>query len=504
MKPTEHAIDKFVIVGGGTAGWLAATILGNVFKNTNVVIELVESEDINVIGVGEATIPPLMDTLASVGIDLVDFVKATQATFKLGIEFENWHNINERYFHPFGDIGQRIDGHEFYQCWLKLKAHGDNTPLMAYSPESVLAAQNKFFEPHKAVNSPLAGTRYALHLDAVLAGRYLREFAKNIGVKHTVGHVEVVSQTDDGNIKSLTLSDGTQIQGDFFIDCSGFNGILIDKTLATPYQDWSEYLPCNRAVAVQTTSTTNTKPYTIARAQTAGWSWHIPLQNRVGNGYVYSDKYISDEQAIDTLLATIDGEPLTEPRIIPFVTGVREQIWHKNCLSLGLAQGFLEPLESTAIHLVAKSLALFIRMFPTKHDNSVIRNEFNRRMILDYEEIRDFLVLHYCESKRDDSPFWRDWQSRPVPDSLAYKTEFFRQGGGLIPEAEALFQSTSWYAVFDGMGVVPNAYNPTLDALDINKLTASLSSGRAALENAANGQLSHDAFIAQYCQAPMM
>lgn len=502
MRPTEQPIEKFVIVGGGTSGWLAATILGNVFKDSAVAIELVESEDINVIGVGEATIPPLLDTLQSVGIDLVDFVKATQATFKLGIEFENWHTLGHSYFHPFGDIGRRIDGHEFYQCWLKLKAHGDTTPLMAYSPEAVLATTNHFFEPHKSVNTPLAGTRYALHLDAVLAGRYLREHAKKLGVQHTIGHVEAVSQNENGEIASLTLLNGEVIHGDFFIDCSGFNGILIDKTLNTPYQDWSQFLPCNRAVAVQTTKCTDTKPYTVSRAQTAGWSWHIPLQNRIGNGYVFCDKYISDDEAINTLLQNIEGEPLTEPRVIPFVTGVRDKIWHKNCLSLGLAQGFLEPLESTAIHLVAKSLALFVRMFPTRQNSSVLQNEFNRRMLLDYEEIRDFLVLHYKETARNDSAFWRDWQQRDVPASLAYKARFFKHAGGLIPEAEALFQSTSWYAVFDGMGVQPATYNPTLDALDVERLKASLNAGRTLLQKTASEQLSHDQFIATYCQAP--
>lgn len=501
MQLTQNPIEKFVVVGGGTAGWLAAATLGNIFKDSNTQVELIESDEVNIIGVGEATIPPLIDTLESLGIDLVEFIKATQASFKWGIQFENWYQESHSYFHPFGEVGQKIDGHEFYQCWLKQKAEGDNTPLMAYSPEAVLSEKNRFFVPHQAMNTPLAGARFALHLDAVLAGQYLRKFSENIGVKRTVGHVESISKTIDGHISSVTLKSGETISGDFFIDCTGFKGLLIGNALNTEYQDWSEHLPCNRAVAVQTKLTGDTKPYTVSRGQKAGWSWHIPLQHRTGNGYVYCDKYITDEEAIQTLLDNVDGEPLTEPRVIPFVTGVRDKVWNKNCLSLGLAQGFLEPLESTAIHLVSKSLALFVRMFPTKKPNAVLQNEFNRRIIGDYQEIRDFLVLHYCTTKRDDSAFWRDWQQKQIPASLSERIAFFKQSGSLIPGIEELFQPTSWYAVFDGMGVIPNGYNPTLDALNSETLAKSLMAGRNALEKCAEAQPNHDEFLQQYCPA---
>ncbi|WP_440053148.1 tryptophan halogenase family protein [Pseudoalteromonas sp. T1lg65] len=501
MESSAEPIKKFVIVGGGTAGWLAAATLGNIFRHSDVQIELVESEEIGIIGVGEATIPPLVDTLESLGIDLVEFIQATQATFKWGIRFENWRQNEHSYFHPFGELGQKIDGHEFYQCWLKLKSHGDSTPLMAYSPESLLSEKMKFFLPHQAMNTPLAGARFALHLDATLTGKYLRDYAQQAGVKRTLGHVESISKHLNGNIASLTLQSGEKVSADFYIDCTGFKGLLIGNALNSNYQDWSESLPCNRAVTVQTTidQTDDIPPYTISRAQDAGWSWHIPLQHRMGNGYVFCDKYISDEQAITTLLKNVTGTVINEPKIIPFTTGIREKIWHKNCLSLGLAQGFLEPLESTAIHLVSKSLALFIRMFPAKTENSVLENEFNRRVRMDYEEIRDFLVLHYCISERQDTPFWQDWQHRKIPASLTQRLDFFSQQGGLIPEVEALFQSTSWYAVLDGMGIEPKRYNMTLDALDVDKLRASLAAGKLALTHSVETQPDHRSFLQKYC-----
>lgn len=499
---TPESIKKFVIVGGGTAGWIAAATLGNIFRHSEVEIELVESDDIGVIGVGEATIPPLLTILESLGIDLADFIKHTQASFKLGIQFDDWHTIGEGYFHPFGTLGRSIDGHDFFQCWLKSKAEGDNTPLMAHSPEAVLAQQGRFFLPFEAQGTPLASTTFALHLDAVLAGKYLRKFAEKSGVKRTEGLVESVSKSDKGFIKSVTLQSGVEIGGDFFIDCSGFKGLLIEEALETGYEDWSEFLPCNRAVTVQTENMGDTTPYTIATARAAGWTWRIPLQHRTGNGYVFCDKYCSDEEAIETLLSSIEGEPLTEPRVIPFTTGVRHKAWNQNCLALGLAQGFLEPLESTAIHLVSKSLALFVRLFPTAECDTQLSDEFNRRVRQDYEEIRDFLVLHYCTTQRDDTPFWRWCQQMELPVKLKAKLDLFKVHGGLIPGTEELFQPTSWYAVFDGMGVEPIGYNPTLDAIDYHKLKQSLHSGKTAIQTCAATQPSHDEFLRTYCPAP--
>lgn len=504
MKLTSQPINKFVIVGGGTAGWLAAATLGNIFKNCPVEVELVESDEIGIIGVGEATIPPLLDTLAGLGIDQVDFIKNTQASFKLGIEFEDWHTKGQSYFHPFGTLGASIDGHEFFQCWLKTQTHGDNTPLMAHSPETQLANNNKFFLPFEAMNTPLAHTKYALHLDATLVGKYLKNFATNIGVKQTIGHVKDITLDNTGNIQHIVLSDERVISGDFFIDCTGFKGLLIEEALSAGYDDWSHYLPCNRAVAVQTENVGETTPYTNAKAQDGGWTWRIPLQHRTGNGYVFCSKYVTDEQAIETLLNHVQGEVLTEPRVIPFTTGIRRKSWHKNCLALGLAQGFLEPLESTAIHLVSKTLALFVRMFPDRQCSATLRDEFNLRVRADYEEIRDFLVLHYCTTEREDTPFWRWCKNMDIPETLARKVAFYRASGSLIPGVEELFQPTSWYAVLTGMQVMPEYYNSTTDALDYQRLQASLDSGHQAISHHVQKQPSHNEFLAKFCPAPKL
>jgi len=502
MKTNKNSIEKMVILGGGTAGWIAAATIGNVFKNSNLEIEVVESDDIGVVGVGEATIPPLIRILEDLGIDLIDFIKETQASFKLGIKFDNWKDISESYFHPFGSVGRNINGYDFYQCWLKCQAEGNNTPLMAHSPENILAEQGKFFLPHHAQNTPLERAYYALHLDSSLAGKYLRKFAEKIGVKRTEGMVEQVKQDDNGNIASLTLKDGQEISADFFIDCSGFKGLLIEETLHAGYESWAHYLPCNKAVTVQTKNVGAIKPYTTSTAHEAGWQWEIPLQHRTGNGYVYCDKYITDEQAERTLLANINGEVLTAPRVIPFTTGMRNKSWVKNCLSLGLAQGFVEPLESTAIHLVSKTIAFFIRMFPTKACEQVLIDEFNQAVKTDYEEIRDFLVLHYCKTSRTDSEFWRWCQSMEIPKTLQRKLDYFKTSGGLLIKDEELFQPTSWYAVLEGLGVKPDNYNPTLDTWNAEKLSDILDKGKQGLIDISKQQPSHDDFINEFCKAP--
>ncbi len=502
MNKTDNALKKIVIVGGGTAGWLAAATIGNIFKNSPLEIELVESEDIGIIGVGEATVPPIINILSSLGIDLAEFIKATQGSFKLGIQFDNWHQQGSSFFHPFGSLGKAINDYDFFQCWLKCRAEGDNTPLMAHSPEAVLAQQGKFFLPFQAQNTPLSRVLYALHFDAGLAGKFLRQFAETIGVVRTEGIVEQVNQTADGTIANVVLKNGKQISGDFFIDCTGFRGLLIEQTLAAGYDDWSHYLPCNKAVAVQTENTGATLPYTISSAKEAGWQWRIPLQHRTGNGYVYCDKYISDQQAIQSLLDSVEGRLLTEPRVIPFTTGMRKQAWVKNCLSLGLAQGFIEPLESTAIHLVSKSIAYFIQMFPNSQHQPALVAEYNRRIRADYEEIRDFLVLHYCTTKRDDSEFWRWCKTMEIPASLQYKMDFFKASGKAIVSHEQLFQSSSWYAIYQGMGIEPDCYNPTLDLWDTQKLQTILAQGKQGLMDIAQQQPSHDEFLVKYCRAP--
>ena len=501
MNTTDAPIEKIVILGGGTAGWLAAATIGNIFKDTSMKIEVVESDDIGIVGVGEATIPPLINILESLGIDLVDFIKETQASFKLGIKFEDWGTVGESYFHPFGTLGQSIDGFDFYQCWLKCKAENDNTPLMAHSPESVLAEQGKFFYPHKAKNTPLSRAYYALHLDSSLAGKYLRKFSENIGVKRTEGLVEEVTLHDNGNINNLILQNGKRIAADFFIDCSGFHGKLIEKALNTGYESWAHYLPCNKAVTVQTKNVGATPPFTTSTAKEAGWMWNIPLQHRTGNGYVYCDKYISDDQAKETLLTCVKGEVLTEPRVISFTTGMRKKSWVKNCLSLGLAQGFIEPLESTAIHLVSKSIAHFIQLFPDKSCNPALVDQFNQNVRDDYEEIRDFLVLHYCKTSRTDSEFWLWCKNMELPETLEQKLKLFKASGALNIKDEELFRPTSWYSVLEGLGVQPDNYNPTLNVWNTDKLKSILDQGQKGLTAIAKIQPSHDNFINEFCKA---
>jgi tryptophan halogenase len=501
MKTTQNPIKKFVIVGGGTTGWVAAATIGNIFKGSDVRVELVESAEVGVIGVGEATIPPLLQTLEDLGIDQVDFIRKTQASFKWGIKFEDWHTVGKSYFHPFGSLGKNIDGHDFFQCWLKSKAEGDKTPLMAHSPESVLSEHNRFYLPFEAQNTALASANYALHLDSVLVGRYMRDFSENIGVIRTEGHVENITLKEDGSIGYLTLKDGRQVDGEFFIDCTGFKSLLMGETLGIDFESWSDYLPCNRSVTVQTKNVGEITPYTTSKARSAGWTWKIPLQHRTGNGYVFCDKYCSDEEAIDTLLNSIEGEIIGETTVIPFVTGMRKKSWHKNCLSLGLAQGFIEPLESTAIHLVSRTLTFFIRTFPDNHCNENLISEFNKRVRSEYEEIRDFLILHYCTTDRSDSEFWRWCQNMEIPKTLQAKMNHFKVAGNLIPGVEELFQPTSWYAVYVGMGVIPQRYNPTIDALDYSKLAMSMNKGKQAIEDAVMKQPSHNEFIEKFCRA---
>ncbi|MFC6977917.1 tryptophan halogenase family protein [Microbulbifer taiwanensis] len=356
IGPDLRNPKRIVIVGGGSTGWIAAAVLANQFRPEVCNITLVESEEIGTIGVGESTIPPFVGLLRGLGIDEADFIRETQASFKLGIRFGDWLQKGQSYFHPFGVIGNRLGTHEFYQAWLWAQLCGESSQLQDHAPCSVMAQQGKFFLPQKAQKTPIGGASYALHLDAKLAGHYLRRYAETRGVQRVEGRVEEVYSAENGVIEKLRLADGREIDGDFFIDCSGFRALLIEKHLDVGFEDWKDSLPCDRAVAVQTSNTGATTPYTQAIAEDAGWRWRIPLQHRTGNGYVYDSRFVSDDQARARLLAAVDGEPLTEPALIPFRTGVRRELWKSNCLSLGLAAGFIEPLESTAIHLVTRGL----------------------------------------------------------------------------------------------------------------------------------------------------
>jgi len=499
MQLTTNPIQSLCIVGGGTAGWMAAALLSNIYQGTHIKITLVESPDIATIGVGEATVPSFMAFLASAKINPKEFIEASAGTFKLGIRFDNWYQQQHSFFHPFGKIGRSLDGHDFYQLWLKTLAHGDATRLMDHSPAAIMAEQQRFALESQLQNTPLANYGYALHLDAVLAARYLRKIAQLNGVTRIESTVNEVVLDPRAFIESITLSDGQTITADFFIDCTGFKGLLIEETFKLGYEDWSHYLPCNRAVAVQTENTGAPAPFTVATARAAGWTWRIPLQHRTGNGYVFASQYCSDDEATQTLLNAVDGKLVNEPRIIPFVTGKRKKIWHKNCLALGLASGFLEPLESTAIHLVYKGLVNFIRQFPDKDFDPLLEQQFNARMDKDYVEVRDFIILHYCTTQRDDTEFWRRCKTMDVPESLREKINIFRQRGQLTYSEEDLFAASSWHSILDGMNIRPQKYHPLIDVLDGAKLAQSLTQGKNAIRDLVMQLPTHGEFINKHC-----
>ncbi|RAK50834.1 tryptophan halogenase family protein [Phenylobacterium deserti] len=496
-------LQKIVIVGGGTAGWVTAAMLGHHLQGRMAQIELVESDDIGTIGVGESTIPPFITLLRNLGIDEQHFIQATQASFKLGISFRDWLRKGESYFHPFGSIGGAIDIHEFFQCWLKAKLT-ENHPsnLQDFAPASVMAEKGRFMLPFKAQRTLIGGANYALHVDARLVAQYLRRFAEAKGVKRTEGIVtEVKTRPSDGFVEKLVLKTGEEVTGDLFIDCSGFRALLIEKTLGVGYHDWSDVLLCDRAVAVQTENRGATTPFTVAEAQDSGWRWRIPLQHRTGNGYVFSSKFISDEEATEVLLSKVDGELLTKPMVIPFKTGVRHRIWDKNVVSVGLASGFIEPLESTAIHLVYRAIDMLFRYMPDQDCAPALAAEYNRRMTADYEEIRDFIVLHYCVTEREDTPFWRAAKAITPPASLTERIELYRESGLMREGLDELFRNPSWQSVLDGMGVTPKRYDQLVDRMPFEVIRRTLDEAGPRLAAFVDTLPTHDEFLREHCPA---
>lgn len=494
-------IEKVVIVGGGTAGWMAAASLSQFLDTEKCDITLIESEDIGTVGVGEATLPHLRFFNKRLGIDERDFMRRTNATYKMGIEFVNWGQKGDAYIHPFGDYGDILPGAAFHHHWLKARSEGNTHKLCDYSLPVIAAKANKFEFPSNDQNSILSTFSYAYHIDASLYATYLRQYSQNKGVKRIEGKVASVQQDHKtGFIQAVTMDDGQQIKGELFIDCSGFRGLLIEQTLKTGYQDWSQWLPCDSAVAVGCKSAGELKPYSRATAQDAGWQWRIPLQHRTGNGYVFCSQYLSADDAKNTLLNQLDGDPVSDPIQLRFKTGKRNKVWNKNCLAVGLSSGFLEPLESTSIYLIQDALTHLIELFPSKDFAEAPINEFNRVMDREYERIRDFLILHYHATARDDTPFWNYVRTMPIPDSLQSKMDLFRQQGHIVKYRDGVFLEPSWLAVYVGQGLLPSYYHPATSLLPKFELDKQLASIRESVQKASEAMTSHSMTLERYLQ----
>lgn len=488
-------IQSFVILGGGTAGWMSAALLGRILKGSGATVTLIESPDISTVGVGEATVPSFVDFLQILDIPLADFMRETNATFKLGIKFSGWQSQDHSYWHPFGNIGAKIDAQPFFQQWLRCAHNGEAGAYTDYGPSAAMAREDKFYIPDPKRPNNLSHMGYALHFDAGLAAEYLKRYAARYDVRHLASTVEHVSHTPEGDISELILKDHPPVSGEFFLDCSGQRALLIEKALKVQYVSWEEFLPVNAAAVVQSEPGETLPPYTEAIAHGAGWRWRIPLQSRTGNGYVFCDRYCSDDKARQALLDALAEPALTEPRIIRFATGKRQKMWHKNCLAVGLSGGFLEPLESTGLYLIMRAILNFVELMPNRAESGATRREYNRLMDIQYENIRDFIVMHYSTSTREDTPFWRDWQARAIPDSLKTKLALYRNQGRLVHNDLDLFAEHSWYAVLTGMGMLPEDYDRRVDASDYATVRTMLANVDRSLKHSTAQLLSHRQYL---------
>lgn len=501
----EARLRSIVIVGGGTAGWMAAAALARTLEFP-ISLTLIESEDIGTVGVGEATVPHLRMFNDTLRIDEAEFVRAVSGTFKLGIQFVDWARIGDRYIHGFGTIGHEYRGLPFHQYWTRLRQLGKAHDLGDYSLNTAAAPAGRFMAGATDVprNSPLAQVAYAYHFDAGLYAQHLRRYAEARGVSRVEGQVvDVKLRGEDGFIESLTLKSGASVSGDLFIDCSGFRGLLIESALATGYEDWTHWLPCDRAVAVPCEKVSPATPYTRSTAREAGWQWRIPLQHRTGNGYVYSSAHVGDEQAARTLLANLDGRALAEPRVLKFTTGRRRKMWNRNCVALGLASGFLEPLESTSIYLVQSGIARLIHMLPDRHMSPVLQATYNDEAAFEMERIRDFLILHYCATERRDSEFWRYCGGMSIPEGLRARIDLFRESGRFYRDSDEMFALTSWVQVMVGQRILPAGYHPLVDAVSDEELTRFGESVRQVVAGCVAAMPLHEQFIDRYCKAPI-
>lgn len=499
----NRKINRIVIVGGGTSGWMtAAALIALLPKGKNGYdITLIESDEIGTVGVGEATVPPLRNFNVMLGIDESLFMKETGATFKLGIEFHNWKSKGQHYFHPFGEYGRRIDNVPFHQYWKRASQEGYIADLSEFSLCEVMAKSKKFSPGSPDPKSVLSTTSYAYHMDAGLYAKLLRDFSEKKGITRIEGKImNVKLRESDGYIDSVQLESSEIISGDLFIDCSGFRGLLIEEALKTGYEDWSHYLPCDSALAVPSESVGETRPYTMSTAHAAGWQWRIPLQHRTGNGHVYCSKFMSQDEASSILLANLEGKPLGDPRPLKFKTGRRKKLWNKNCVAIGLAAGFMEPLESTSIHLVQESIAQLINLLPDQEINQAEIDQFNAMGAKEYDVIRDLLIMHYHLNQRDED-FWTKCRTMEIPASLRHRIDLFKNRGRIFTAGENLFKLDSWLSVMHGQGLSSKGYDPLTECQSKAKVAKYLQGLHSSFIKATNEMPTHDRYITRHCKS---
>ena len=502
MRP-QH-IQRIVIAGGGTAGWMAAAALAKLLGR-RWDITLVESEEIGTVGVGEATIPLINIFNQALELDENEFMRQTAATFKLGIEFVNWGRLGDRYIHGFGPLGPDIGLTKFHHYWLSQFPEGRPEDLEPYSVNIAAARAGRFMRARTDMGrSPMAEIAHAYHFDAGLYAAFLRRYAEKLGVRRIEGKIAAATQrAADGFVDAVVMDDGTRVEGDLFIDCSGFRGLLIEQTLHAGYEDWSHWLPVNRAWAVPCENHHPLTPFTRATAHGAGWQWRIPLQHRMGNGHVFCNAYVGEQQAADLLVSHLDAPRLAEPRMLRFVTGKRRRLWEKNVVAVGLSSGFLEPLESTSIHLIQNTIARLTTFFPFDRFDAADIAEFNRQSDFEFERIRDFIILHYKATERTDTDFWNYVRTMPIPDTLAQKIELWRSNGRVFRENQELFSEISWVEVFLGQRIVPAGYHPLVDTLEPAKVREFLAGVKATIARCVQAMPTHEQYIAEQCRSAL-
>ena len=500
MKTNKKAIKDIIIVGGGTSGWMTAATLSQQFKDSSTNITLIESSAMGTIGVGEATIPTLRRFYSKLGFTDIEVLRATNATCKLGIEFKGWSGDNSSFIHPFGLYGQEVNHVHFHHYFNKLAQSGDTTPFADYSLGVNLAKNNKFLQPPEKPKNQLEIFDWALHFDAGLFGNLMRDYSINNGVKLIDSKIiDVFLSQEDGSIESLHLENGQALTADLFIDCSGFSGLLIEKSLKTGYEDWSNFLVCDTAAAVQSELVGDPIARTTAHAQKAGWQWQIPLQTRMGNGIVYSSRFISEDEAISTMLSNIHGKTTQEPRSFTFTPGRRKKAWNKNCIAVGLASGFLEPLESTSIALVETAIEKIASFIEVPEFGEEEAEKFNYAMALEYERVRDFIILHYKLNGRTDSPMWQHCRDLTIPQTLTDKMAAFKTDGNIIKYPWEIFGKDSWLAIFDGLNFKPDSYDKSIDKFSNELLSTELTKMRKGIESNVEHAQAHSKFLTQYC-----